>query len=273
MELLYIRLRQQIFQNSYICRNCLRRFREFPKDYALSSSVNPITRRYTHAGTQPQQRQDEREKESKWHQAYPLTGYYAELPNTPPTPSKQFRTQSLPPREEQQEAQPPKTSSSSPEEPSPAERMRIVFGSPLASPGYQSSRYNPTTMPPESTWKTINGVPVPPRPAEPDNCCMSGCAHCVWDDYRDDVESWAARVQEARARTPASSDLRQAPRKEVESASISMDDDGGGSETNWGTGLATDAGDDLFSNIPVGIREFMRTEKKLKEKHLEEDRA
>ena len=45
----------------------------------------------------------------------------------------------------------------------------------------------------------------------------------------------------------------------------SMDDDGGGSETNW---TEMDRGGDdagLYAGVPVGIREFMRTEKRLKE--------
>lgn len=49
----------------------------------------------------------------------------------------------------------------------------------------------------------------------------------------------------------------------------SMDDDGGGSETNWNM---ESVGDDLFSGIPVGIKEFMKTEKRLREKHMR-DRA
>jgi hypothetical protein len=55
---------------------------------------------------------------------------------------------------------------------------------------------------------------------------------------------------------------------------LSMDDDGGGSETNWsalevdlGTGKS---GADLFANVLVGIREFMRTEKMLKKRHARE---
>lgn len=98
---------------------------------------------------------------------------------------------------------------------------------------------------------------------------MSGCAHCVWDDFRDDMEQWAARVEEAYARAKAKGpekDLRQMQRPEVRSASVSMDDDGGGSETNWNLPSATDE-EELFGGIPVGIREFMRTEKKLREKH------
>jgi len=54
--------------------------------------------------------------------------------------------------------------------------------------------------------------------------------------------------------------------KGAQHTQISMDDDGGGSETNWGTGLETD----LFGDIPVGIREFIKSEKRLKEKHARE---
>ncbi|OXV10291.1 hypothetical protein Egran_01946 [Elaphomyces granulatus] len=104
--------------------------------------------------------------------------------------------------------------------------MSIIFGSRLAGPSHRSPRYNPSTTPVNSTWKTINGVIIPPRPTEPDNCCMSGY-----------METWAARVQQARARaratSPARRDMRQDSRPEVESASSSMDDDGGGSETSW----------------------------------------
>lgn len=104
---------------------------------------------------------------------------------------------------------------------------------------------------------------------------MSGCVHCVWDDYRDDLEYWALRVGDARITATAAADtgakgkdMRQTPRKEVASASMSIDDDGGGSETNWEVPSTPGAGgeEDLFKGIPVGIREFMKIEKKLKEK-------
>jgi hypothetical protein len=50
-----------------------------------------------------------------------------------------------------------------------------------------------------------------------------------------------------------------------------MDDDGGGSEANWvPPAPGEDLGDDLFAGIPVGIREFMKTEKRLREKHRKE---
>jgi hypothetical protein len=127
----------------------------------------------------------------------------------------------------------------------------VVFGSRLAGPAERRRDINAKST-------LIAGVLVPPRPEEPDNCCMSGCVNCVWDIYRDDLEDWAAKSRLARMKE------MQARGSE---ASTSMDDDGGGSETNWAVG---GAGDDLFGNIPVGIREFMRTEKRLKEQHRRE---
>jgi hypothetical protein len=147
------------------------------------------------------------------------------------------------------------------------ERAKLLFGS-IEGSGYQRHTYDK----PDTTWRTINGVPVPPRPAEPDNCCMSGCVHCVWDDYRDDVEAWASRVAEAQAKSPKKRGHGRAPkiemsRPEVEHASGSMDDDGGGSESLWTTPSSSIAEDDvLFQGIPVGIREFMATEKRIRDR-------
>lgn len=114
---------------------------------------------------------------------------------------------------------------------------------------------------------------------------MSGCVHCVWDDYRDDLEHWASRVRDARLTASTSGtagadttagakgkEMRQTPRKEVASASTSMDDDGGGSEANWELPVVPEAAseEDLFKGIPVGIREFMKIEKKLREKKAQQ---
>lgn len=48
----------------------------------------------------------------------------------------------------------------------------------------------------------------------------------------------------------------------------SMDDDGGGSEALWAESSVKDEDEakDPFADVPVGIREFMRTEKMLKER-------
>lgn len=135
------------------------------------------------------------------------------------------------------------------------------------------------------------GILVPPRPDEPDNCCMSGCVNCVWDRYGEDLEEWAAATKKADAalrKEASTEDVRKGKRKsapDIEGSGLmlgngekgaqhtmtSMDDDGGGSEALWGTGLDSDfTSDDLFKGVPVGIREFMKQEKRLKEKHARE---
>lgn len=218
-------------------------------------------------------------KSTEPRQAYPLAGYYHDIlvtespyrqaPTTRPVPPSPSPAQTEADAQSPRDMRPRGPLPTAPVEPqSPQDKMSIVFGSRLNSPN-RSSRYDPGTVPPESTWKTVNGVTIPPRPSEPDNCCMSGCAHCVWDDYRDDMEGWLARIEEAKAKaapTGPKPDMRQTPRPEVDSASTSMDDDGGGSDTNWPVPEPTE---DVFANIPVGIREFMKTEKRLKQKHNE----
>ncbi|KAI9004842.1 oxidoreductase-like protein [Phycomyces nitens] len=36
-------------------------------------------------------------------------------------------------------------------------------------------------------------IELPKKPESPDNCCMSGCAHCVWDMYQEDIEDYQAK--------------------------------------------------------------------------------
>jgi Oxidoreductase-like protein, N-terminal len=196
-------------------------------------------------------------------QARPLSGYYADLLSSPTT----TQLPSPSPSPSSSSTSTLTTHSSTAQNQSTEERARVIFGSRLAGSGYERT----SSDAPDATWRTINGVPVPPRPAEPDNCCMSGCVHCVWDDYRDEVEGWAIRLQQAQTKGRGDDSWSGqgvslnlgAQRSGVVDASTSMDEDGGGSETNWPSG---DVGD-LFSSIPVGIREFMRTEKRLKARH------
>jgi len=116
---------------------------------------------------------------------------------------------------------------------------------------------------------------------------MSGCVNCVWDRYRDDVEEWVSASTKAEKALQAQ--RSQGPPHVLGSVSavkgmaglqgpgaVSMEDDGGGSEADWQAdmkkadrpSIAKDLwDDDLYKNIPVGIREFMKQEKRLKEKH------
>lgn len=118
---------------------------------------------------------------------------------------------------------------------------------------------------------------------------MSGCVNCVWDRYRDELEEWAEKSSEARSVIQAQRSKEQKSRERTRGSGAStkqadmpsdiassMDDDSGGSEALWtgdedGSLLVVGVGgqgDDLFKDVPVGIREFMRQEKKLKEKKM-----
>ncbi|KAM3458130.1 hypothetical protein MY3296_000780 [Beauveria thailandica] len=155
-----------------------------------------------------------------------------------------------------------------------AERARVIFGSRLLGPAERADRAAGRAA--QAT--TIAGVRVPPRPEEPDNCCMSGCVNCVWDLYREDMEEWTLASSEARKRLAES-----AAATATAAAAASAGGGGaglvggGGSDKNLAMGAVGDATitkdmwtDDVFRNVPVGIREFMKQEKRLKEKHRRE---
>ncbi|TVY45428.1 UPF0651 protein, mitochondrial [Lachnellula occidentalis] len=210
---------------------------------------------------------------SSTQQANPIGDYYASLLESPtpiadpkPPTTAPSTTPSFSGREKE-----------STEDPGPA----ILFSSRLSSPLERRSEIQKKSV-------LIAGVWVPPRPDEPDNCCMSGCVNCVWDRYRDELEEWAAARKEAQIALQKEKGLEKEKKRRRQRVSgtglmlgegekgaqhtmVSMDDDGGGSESNWGTGLDTDfTGEELFKGLPVGIREFMKQEKKLKEKHARE---
>ncbi|KAK4620110.1 hypothetical protein CLAFUR4_11570 [Fulvia fulva] len=150
-------------------------------------------------------------------------------------------------------------------------KARLVFGSRLAGPEERQKEL-------ESKSQMIAGVLVPPKPEEPDNCCMSGCVNCVWELYRVEMEEYLAKRNEANQKMMDQRTTGQATGMMAQEAgtpshvAISMDDDGGGSETNWAappqpeTSKAPEDVADPLAGIPVGIREFMKTEKRLKAK-------
>lgn len=108
--------------------------------------------------------------------------------------------------------------------------------------------------------------------------------NCVWDRYGDELEEWALKAKEAQVKLKGEKVKVEESGSEVEAArkkrgtgpsTTSVDDDGGGSDGLWklgeGKGIGAVAeGEDLFKGVPVGIREFMKQERRLKEKHARE---
>lgn len=108
--------------------------------------------------------------------------------------------------------------------------------------------------------------------------------NCVWDRYGEELEEWAAKRQEADAALKKERGLDEGRKRRQPTISrtifakgmgivsaTSMDDDGGGSETNWiPEPDSSFTNDELFKGVPVGIREFMKQEKRLKERHARE---
>ncbi|KAG8423969.1 hypothetical protein J3459_006738 [Metarhizium acridum] len=220
-------------------------------------------------------------KDEQWPQRTPLGAYYTSIlrdpipypfahkPEEPPSTADPsvlppHRRPTTPARGRKPRARSTAGAPSSPPEPTPPpqtaqDKARIIFGSRLLGPAEEAGRL--ALKQAKSTY--IAGVLVPPRPEEPDNCCMSGCVNCVWERYREDMEEWTASRKEAERRLKASG--------------RTVDADGGGSETNWnapavGNGkIAKDMWDEeVYQSVPVGIREFMKQEKRLKERHARE---
>lgn len=59
-----------------------------------------------------------------------------------------------------------------------------------------------TQVPHVKTIVYLNGeaIQLPEKPPPPENCCMSGCAHCVWDMYAEDMEDYAMKKSDIRNR-------------------------------------------------------------------------
>lgn len=197
-----------------------------------------------------------------------LQGYYADALDAP---LRSLQQKDKPPADPSPEDSIPLT-----EKEKTLAKARVVFGDRNSAAEERRAEW-------ESKSQLIAGILVPPKPEEPDNCCMSGCVNCVWELFREDLEEYAAKSKEAKQKMIELRTKGQATGMMAQEAgmpshtAISMDDDGGGSETNWAPTLpvetASSAGEDVdldpLAGVPIGIREFMKTEKRLKQKHRE----
>lgn len=179
-------------------------------------------------------RKEQEEEEGEGHRlGKPLDDDYYGLLLSSPLPSRTATSSSSSPA-------PPVssiTTSIKNQSPSTAKpEPRVIFGSRLVGPAARQ----------REDW-------AQERPQEPDNCCMSGCVNCVWEAYREEVEEWAARRRKWEAKDKRA--VLVGVGQGVESSTGGLDGAAVGGELEAGA---------LFEGVPVGIREFMALEKRLR---------
>lgn len=199
-----------------------------------------------------------------WPQRTPLGDYYTSILHDPipyafshkPEEPPSTADPSVRPRQKRPIPAPAKTQPPPPPQ-TAQEKARLIFGSRLLGPAEKANKL--ALKQAKSSY--VAGVLVPPRPEEPDNCCMSGCVNCVWDMYREDMEEWSAKKNESLLRLESSGGILDAAVGGPEASRPSMVD----------SKIAKDLWDDeVYQGVPVGIKEFMKQEKRLKEKHARE---
>ncbi|CAN3377034.1 hypothetical protein DIURU_002038 [Diutina rugosa] len=137
----------------------------------------------------------------------------------------------------------------------PLERMEKVFGGRIRGDDRQASSRVSRSQP-----RVIAGVTVPAKPVEPDNCCMSGCINCVWELFNEDVKEWKEKRSEAAKAIKKTGGVWPAdfhpPLKELapENRPKDVEDVEDGVETK----------DDAWGGVPVAMRVFAETERKIK---------
>ncbi|KAK6539822.1 hypothetical protein TWF694_008670 [Orbilia ellipsospora] len=189
-------------------------------------------------------------------QAFPLSGFYQLLIAHPQIPSE--HPAYYPPRPKKGIVEAALGTNERDSHNDAPTSAQLVFGSNLVGPRRKNDEKAHTMM--------IAGVRVPPKPQEPDNCCMSGCVNCVWDLFREDLEEWA--IANAKAE------------KAIRLQNTKRPKDGDGVAGANGLGSEEVNDDDIDSekatidtsmwkgleDIPIGIRVFMDTEKLIKSK-------
>ncbi|KAI8092524.1 oxidoreductase-like protein [Halteromyces radiatus] len=52
-------------------------------------------------------------------------------------------------------------------------------------------------------WLQNERIPLPQKPPPPENCCMSGCAYCVYDIYQEEMETYKQQMNALRQKYAA----------------------------------------------------------------------
>ena len=153
----------------------------------MRRAVQPVNKGTLRTSTTPRSAHCVRSLQQSWYSgktgskpADPFKGYYADLLDAP------LRSMQSATREP---ATPPPSvdESSMTADEERIAKFRTVFGTRGANAAERQKQI-------EAASQMIAGIIVPPRPEEPENCCMSGCVNCVWDQYRDEMEEWALKL-------------------------------------------------------------------------------
>jgi hypothetical protein len=141
---------------------------------------------------------------------------------------------------------------------SPEERIAKVFGGRIKGESPQPSSRVSVGEP-----KVIAGVTVPDKPTEPDNCCMSGCINCVWELFNDDLKHWNDKRKEAALKLKQKGgrwpEDFHAPVKYLDRGNLPK------SLANADVSEENEKPDlDVWGDVPVSIKVFVETEKKMK---------
>ncbi|ORZ20744.1 oxidoreductase-like protein [Absidia repens] len=103
-------------------------------------------------------------------------------------------------------------------------------------------------------WLQNEKIPLPEKPPPPENCCMSGCAYCVYDIYQEDMESYKHDMSALRQRfANADQDLPEALQTKKKTSP----------QSNSGTENDDDDDDD---DMDPTMKAFLEMEKKLNAK-------
>ncbi|KAK6203475.1 oxidoreductase-like protein [Scheffersomyces amazonensis] len=152
----------------------------------------------------------------------------------------------------------------------PQQKIERIFGGRIKGEGPKSSS---RLLRGES--KVIAGITVPAKPSEPDNCCMSGCINCVWELFNDDIKDWNSKRKQAATlliskggRWPEDFDapLKYLKKENFPKSLANVSDEDIRSHLKGKSSKSDE--DENWSNVPVAIRVFAETEKRLKAKRL-----
>ncbi|OCF45781.1 hypothetical protein I317_00269 [Kwoniella heveanensis CBS 569] len=116
----------------------------------------------------------------------------------------------------------------------------------------------------------VQGVMVPPKPIPPgeEDCCMSGCVHCVYTIYADDLETYSDAI--VRARTALSEAGIPQDQWPLQDELVTLDDTDDVQAKNK---IVIEETKKVESGMDPSLSAFLALENKLKKKQAPESSA